>query len=58
MALTRLNFPHDSIEKLGSRFEPPLSKSAVNHRLRRINAIYEKVFSKKEENENPTDEAE
>ncbi len=58
MALTRLKFPHDSIEKLGSRFEPPLSKSAVNHRLRRINAIYEKVFSKKEENENPTDEAE
>lgn len=55
MALTRLKFPHDSIEKLGSRFEPPLSKSAVNHRLRRINAIFEKVFSKKEENESPAD---
>ncbi|GAB4281366.1 MAG: DNA-binding protein WhiA [Candidatus Rifleibacteriota bacterium] len=44
MALMRLRFPSDSIEKLGTRFEPALSKSAVNHRLRRINALYKKLF--------------
>ena len=43
-ALMRLKYPHDSIENLGKRFQPNLSKSAVNHRLRRINSIYEKQF--------------
>lgn len=43
-ALMRLKFPHDSIEKLGSRFSPTLTKSAVNHRLRRINAIHKKLL--------------
>jgi DNA-binding protein WhiA len=43
-ALLRLQYPYDSIEKLGSRFVPPLSKSAVNHRLRRINSLYQKLF--------------
>jgi DNA-binding protein WhiA len=52
-ALIRLKFPHDSIEKLGARFQPPLTKSAVNHRLRRINAIYTRLFpSTSGENEN------
>ncbi|MGM0599052.1 MAG: DNA-binding protein WhiA [Candidatus Rifleibacteriota bacterium] len=43
-ALLRLKYPYDSIEKLGSRFVPHLSKSAVNHRLRRINSLYQKLF--------------
>lgn len=52
-AFMRLKFPHDSIEKLGERFDPPLTKSAVNHRLRRINAIYDKLFPQSPvENEN------
>ncbi len=45
LAQMRLKFPHDSIEALGKRFEPPLSKSAVNHRLRRIKALHARVFS-------------
>ena len=44
LAQMRLKFPHDSIEALGRRFEPPLSKSAVNHRLRRIKALHTRVF--------------
>jgi DNA-binding protein WhiA len=52
MALARLKYPHDSIEKLGTRFSPPLSKSAVNHRLRRISALHKKLFpGKKDEND-------
>ncbi len=41
-AMMRLKYPQDSIEDLGQRFTPSLSKSAINHRLRRINAIYAK----------------
>ncbi len=44
LAQIRMKFPHDSLEALGKRFEPPLSKSAVNHRLRRIKALHAKVF--------------
>ncbi len=44
LAQMRVKFPHDSLEMLGKRFEPPLSKSAVNHRLRRIKALHTKVF--------------
>lgn len=54
-ALMRLRFPHDSIERLGSRFEPHLTKSAVNHRLRRINTIYSKLFPKSPGEEEPCD---
>ncbi len=50
-ALMRLKFPHDGIEKLGQRFEPPLTKSAVNHRLRRINATFDRFFKKVETGE-------
>jgi cell division protein WhiA len=46
MAVTRIKFPHDGIEKLGKRFSPSLSKSAVNHRLRRINSLYTEYFNK------------
>lgn len=48
LSLMRLKFPHDSIETLGKRFDPPLSKSAVNHRLRRIKSLFVKVFPPKE----------
>ncbi len=42
-AKTRIKYPHDSIEQLGKRFSPMLSKSAVNHRLRKIKEFY-KMF--------------
>lgn len=44
LALLRLKHPHDGYEALGSRCTPPLSKSAVNHRLRRIMDLYQKTF--------------
>jgi hypothetical protein len=47
-AVVRLKFPQDSIEQLGQRFDPPLTKSAVNHRLRRIKAIFKRVFEPQE----------
>lgn len=44
VALMRVKYPLDSIEILGQRCTPPLSKSAVNHRLRRIMALYREIF--------------
>lgn len=46
LALIRLKYPHDSLEALGLRFDPPLSKSAVNHRLRRIKSLHTRIFGK------------
>lgn len=46
LALMRLKHPHDSLVVLGQRFEPTLSKSAVNHRLRRIKGLHARVFGK------------
>lgn len=44
LSMMRLKFPHDSLESLGKHFDPPLSKSAVNHRLRRIKTLYNRLF--------------
>ena len=41
VALLRLNNPDASIKELGELADPPLTKSAVNHRLRRIEAMVE-----------------
>jgi len=54
-AVIRLKFPHDSLEKLGERFGPPLTKSAVNHRLRRINALFAKIIGQNEKNDDDED---
>lgn len=44
VAEARTRYPEDSLGKLGRRFSPPLSKSAVNHRLRRLDDLYRKLF--------------
>ena len=36
MARARLEYPEASIKELGELMDPPLAKSAVNHRLRRL----------------------
>lgn len=36
MAALRLKFPDSSLQELGELADPPLSKSAVNHRLRKL----------------------
>jgi len=41
LAAARLAQPDASLRDLGQRFDPPLSKSAVNHRMRRLAAIAE-----------------
>ncbi len=35
----RLANPQDSLEELGKKLDPPISKSAVNHRFRRISQV-------------------
>jgi hypothetical protein len=42
-ARIRLEFPSSSLKELGEMFEPPISKSAVNHRLRKIEDIADKM---------------
>ena len=44
LAQFRVKFPLDSYEILGARCAPPLTKSAVNHRLRRISKLFRKMF--------------
>jgi hypothetical protein len=58
LAKKRLEFPFDSLEDLGKRLRPPISKSAVNHRLRRIAALHLQMFGDRMnlsgENDEPT----
>lgn len=39
----RLQFPDASLKELGEMLNPPVSKSGVNHRLRKIEEIAEKI---------------
>lgn len=41
MASIRLNFPEASLKELGEMMNPPVGKSGVNHRLRKISSIAE-----------------
>lgn len=43
MAEVRLKYPEDSLKELGERLNPPIGKSGVNHRLKRIVEIAEKL---------------
>ena len=42
-AEVRLKFPEDSLKALGERFNPPIGKSGVNHRLNRLIEIAENL---------------
>lgn len=39
IAKARLNYPDVSLQELGEKLEPPVGKSGVNHRLRKISEI-------------------
>ena len=39
VAELRLRYPYLSLQELAGRANPPLSKSALNHRLRRLAAL-------------------
>lgn len=43
IALRRLEYPDVSLKELGTYLNPPVGKSGVNHRLRRISEIAEKM---------------
>lgn len=43
MALLRLNYPDSPLAELGALCDPPIGKSGVNHRLRKLSGIAEKL---------------
>ena len=43
MALLRLEYPDSSLKELGELCDPPVGKSGVNHRLRKLGEIAEKL---------------
>lgn len=46
IARIRLQYPDESLKEIGGRLEPPLGKSGVNHRLRKIDKIAEEIRKK------------
>lgn len=46
MAEIRLENPDISLKELGERFNPPIGKSGVNHRLRKLSELAEKLKSR------------
>ena len=45
MAELRMEYPEASLKELGELSEPPIGKSGVNHRLRKLCEIAEKYIS-------------
>ncbi|MGN1180631.1 MAG: DNA-binding protein WhiA [Suilimivivens sp.] len=43
MALVRLAHPESSLQELGGYLDPPVGKSGVNHRLRKLSEIADKI---------------
>ncbi len=48
VALTRLTYPEATLKELGDLLTPPVGKSGVNHRLRKLGDIAEKLRQNKE----------
>jgi DNA-binding protein WhiA len=46
MALLRKEYPEVGLAELGERMEPPLKKSGVNHRLKKIEEIAAQIREK------------
>ncbi len=49
VAEIRLEYPDASLKELGQYLNPPVGKSGVNHRLRKLSEIAEKIRDNKEE---------
>lgn len=45
MAMVRIDYPDASLKELGTYLDPPVGKSGVNHRLRRLSEIADKLRS-------------
>lgn len=52
VALLRLAHPDVSLRELGELADPPLSKSAINHRVRRIDELVQKALKEQQDAEN------
>lgn len=48
MAIIRVEFPEESFLDLGNRLNPPVGKSGVNHRLRKISEFADNLRGEKE----------
>jgi DNA-binding protein WhiA len=48
----RLQYPDAPLKDLGIHMDPPLGKSGVNHRLRKLGELAESIRRKEEENSN------
>ncbi len=48
MALIRVEYPEESFADLGNRLNPPVGKSGVNHRLRKISEFADELRGEKE----------
>lgn len=46
VALARLSHPDATLKELGELLSPPVGKSGVNHRLRKLSEMAEKVRQK------------
>ena len=46
VARLRLRFPEETLNELGNKASPPLSKSSINHRMRRLKALAHKASEK------------
>ena len=43
MAMVRLSHPESSLQELGGYLNPPVGKSGVNHRLRKLSEMADKI---------------
>ena len=50
VAELRLEHPELNLQQLGEMLQPPVGKSGINHRLRKLSAIAEELRSNREEN--------
>ena len=46
VALTRLAYPEATLKELGNLLETPVGKSGVNHRLRKLSEVADKLREK------------
>ncbi|MFV0344112.1 MAG: DNA-binding protein WhiA [Anaerocolumna sp.] len=49
MAMIRINYPEASLKELGDMLNPPIGKSGVNHRLRKLSNLADNLREQKED---------
>jgi DNA-binding protein WhiA len=49
IATLRIEYPESSLKELGDLLSPPIGKSGVNHRLRKLSLLADNIREQKEE---------